>query len=209
MKTNNITFEELLRKKFADAEISPPENIWHNVEKSIPQYIYYINYKAFILNTIVILMGIGIISLTVVYSNKQKIMKHDYVLQIAQPQNSFSFPTIAQVNKNFKSKSELIIHNNQKILVRTNINERKQEQSVIPEEQNKEEKIIYIEANKYKDLITIEIFDDTYKLIKKIENPVANEYGYYEIKLNKNQINKVILKLYTNDGKVIVNSMNL
>lgn len=200
MKTNNSNFENLLKQRFEEAQINPPDFIWQNIEKSIPHYIYFVNYKAFILNTFVILVGIGLISLSVIYTNEEKISNKEISsFQLLQQPDTSSFTIYKPLKKFYGNNVREIINHNKQIQVKIkNTGPQKIDDSL------KEEKIIYLNANKYngKGVDVIEILDESDVLLKKIENPEVNEYGYYEIKITIHKDKRVKVKVYTKDGNI-------
>lgn len=191
---------EYFTNRTMNFEKSPPDNIWNNIEKSIPVYN-----PTGTTSTLVKLV-IGTISLSVIIFAVLWI-KH---LNFSEQENNYGLEANQKSSTLIQEKDALLLiqQNQQGDIVDMNIvsNEKSISNKTINQEaknvgqQTKNEKTYSINATGLKGVTEISFVDEHKNVVLSSKNPMPNNYGFYVIDISKLSAGTFSVMITTNEG---------
>jgi len=185
MSTNNvIDIADFLNQQLENQQIEPPAYVWDKVQSDIPHYPakgfgQWIWYSS-------VLLVVGLL-LVLYFSTRQTktstVAKSITVNQISVPERAVTYPT--NISNNTKPQSNYVA-----------LKSSQKEQATTVENST-----LHLEASVYSTIEKVEFVDSTNTVRKIIQNPTANEFGFYTLDISSLKKGKYQIFIYSSNGK--------
>ncbi len=189
MKPNApIDVADFFKQQLHYQEITPPENIWSNIESEIPTYATKPTWSWWIFNSI---------ALVVVFSIATYLWIQNHSTS-SKPKATLAYKQNTAIDMKKPSYIESPVY------------EQNTEQNNLPKKNTNislplqvQQTVYYIEATTTGKLDKIEILDSLNKIKKSIINPVPNNYGFYEMNIDELKPGRYTIVFYRKDGSIV------